>query len=383
MNTSSSSGSKSISSRCTKSGWSAVASSSSRCRIASMRPARRARRRPPGSRHRAPQQLEVTARDRHRRAQLVRGVVQEALLALEQRPLLLGALLGDLRASARRRACHDHARNMRRHQTDLDSSPQTGAAEGVERRARIRSAPITQRRARAASTQRPDPERRTASTRLIQTKWKRIVSQLGHDDHRRVVGDREHDHAHSTQQVSGADRLRRSCRGAVTGVADGLDRRVGSELSPQPAHADIDDVGARIEVRAPDLRQEPLAADRPRRRAASGSAAGGTRGRRGQRRLTDAGLAAGDVERERPARRSCCRRRRARAELRPGPGEQFVERERLRQAVDGAELEAAQLRRQIVAGRRINTDSSGPRRVARSTSRPSRPGSSRSRMTIS
>ena len=41
------------------------------------------------------QQFEVAAGDRHRRAQLVRRVVDEALLALEHRAALLGAPLGD------------------------------------------------------------------------------------------------------------------------------------------------------------------------------------------------------------------------------------------------------------------------------------------------
>ena len=42
------------------------------------------------------QQLEVAAGDRQRRAQLVRGVVDETLLALEHRAALLGARLRDL-----------------------------------------------------------------------------------------------------------------------------------------------------------------------------------------------------------------------------------------------------------------------------------------------
>src|ERR1700752_1337334 len=55
-----------------------------------------------------------------------------------------------------------------------------------------------------------------------------------------------------------AARFRRSQ--AVAGIPHSLDRRVGSELLPQPAHADVDDVRARGEVVAPDLGEQPLPA---------------------------------------------------------------------------------------------------------------------------
>src|SRR2546429_9272958 len=51
------------------------------------------------------------------------------------------------------------------------------------------------------------------------------------------------------------------CSKAITRMADRLDRRVGPELLAEPADADVDDVRPRVEVIAPDLRQEPLAAD--------------------------------------------------------------------------------------------------------------------------
>src|SRR2546423_12385653 len=52
--------------------------------------------------------------------------------------------------------------------------------------------------------------------------------------------------------------LRRS--NPIPRVADGLDRG-GAELLAQPADADVDDVRARVEVVAPYLGEEPLAAD--------------------------------------------------------------------------------------------------------------------------
>src|SRR5438552_18673407 len=42
-------------------------------------------------------------------------------------------------------------------------------------------------------------------------------------------------------------------------VPDGLDR-LGAELLPQPPDADVDDVRAGVEVVAPDLREQALAA---------------------------------------------------------------------------------------------------------------------------
>src|SRR5919204_6104250 len=43
-------------------------------------------------------------------------------------------------------------------------------------------------------------------------------------------------------------------------MPDRLDWCVGPELLPQPADADLDDVRARVEVVAPDLGEQPLAA---------------------------------------------------------------------------------------------------------------------------
>src|SRR5436309_216739 len=48
---------------------------------------------------------------------------------------------------------------------------------------------------------------------------------------------------------------------AVPRMADGLDRRFRPELLPQAADADLDDVRARVEVVAPDLGEQALAAD--------------------------------------------------------------------------------------------------------------------------
>src|SRR2546423_14383615 len=82
-------------------------------------------------------------------------------------------------------------------------------------------------------------------------KWNGIVSQLCH----RHIATR-FAAANATHAISSD--LRRS--NPVPRVANGLDR-VGAELLPQAADADVDDVRARVEVVAPDLREQALAAD--------------------------------------------------------------------------------------------------------------------------
>src|SRR5919197_2383632 len=49
-------------------------------------------------------------------------------------------------------------------------------------------------------------------------------------------------------------------RKPVPRVADGLDRRLRPELLAQTADADLDDIRARVEVVAPDLGEQTLAA---------------------------------------------------------------------------------------------------------------------------
>ena len=82
---------------------------------------------------RSPQDLEVSARDRHGRAELVRGVVQEALLALEQRcPLVREPLDFAHRMLAAPRV-PDHCKEHHGHQRDLEQlAPRLIAVERVD-----------------------------------------------------------------------------------------------------------------------------------------------------------------------------------------------------------------------------------------------------------
>src|SRR5689334_22793286 len=81
-------------------------------------------------------------------------------------------------------------------------------------------------------------------------KWNGIVSQPGKKTMATRFAAAKAAHATSTG-------LRHAK--AITDMAHGLDRCVPAELVPQPADAHVDDVRARIEVIAPDLREQALA----------------------------------------------------------------------------------------------------------------------------
>src|SRR5947208_16406346 len=83
-------------------------------------------------------------------------------------------------------------------------------------------------------------------------KWNGIVSQLA----QRTIAAR---FARAKTAQATSTRLRSNH--SVTGMSDRLDGRARAELLPETPHADVDDVRARIEVVAPDLGEQPLAAD--------------------------------------------------------------------------------------------------------------------------
>src|SRR5919197_5429610 len=108
-----------------------------------------------------------------------------------------------------------------------------------------------------ASTPSIGPTRHTRkpyrSVRLTQMKWKGIVSHGSHSAIATRFATANAPHA-SSSPVS------LSLGKAVPRVADGLDRRGRPELLAQAPHTDFDDVRARVEVVAPDLGEETLAA---------------------------------------------------------------------------------------------------------------------------
>src|SRR5712691_10082069 len=174
-------------------------------------------------------------------------------------------------------------------------------------------------------------------------RWNGIVSQPGHTSMAATFAP-----ANASQAASS----RRSRRKPIPRIPHRLDRRVRSELPAQPPDADVDHVGAGVEVISPHLREQPLPAH---------DLAGMLRELVQEAELavrevadvrSDAGLATGEVEHEDPgvhdARLPGVRRP---PELRADSGDQLVERERLRQVVARAERESPQLGAQVRARR--------------------------------
>ena len=88
--------------------------------------------------------------------------------------------------------------------------------------------------------------------RLIHTKWKGIVSQLGHA----IIASR---FARANTAHASSTALRRNQ--PVAGMPNRLDGGVGTELLTQSADAHVDDVRPWVERVAPDLGEQSLAAD--------------------------------------------------------------------------------------------------------------------------
>src|SRR6266545_6514190 len=98
--------------------------------------------------------------------------------------------------------------------------------------------------------------------RLTQMKWNGTVSQSGAS----AIATRLA-MANPTQTRSGQKRRSGQPKDSAPGdsiplTSHGRDH-VGAELGPEPAHVDVDHVGAGIEVIPPDRRQQPLLGDRP------------------------------------------------------------------------------------------------------------------------
>src|SRR5690349_16915788 len=82
-------------------------------------------------------------------------------------------------------------------------------------------------------------------------KWNGIVSQVSQASMPATFAAANAPHASSTR-LGGQ---------AIAGMADGLDGRARAELQPEAPDADLDHVRAWVEVEAPDLGEQPLAAD--------------------------------------------------------------------------------------------------------------------------
>src|SRR5690242_13950351 len=173
-------------------------------------------------------------------------------------------------------------------------------------------------------------------------KWNGIVSQSGQS----CIATR---FAAAKANHTASIALRR--KKAIAAMPHGLDR-VGAELLPQPADADLDHVRLRVEVVAPDVREQPLAADNLA--LVQDEVVQEPELPVGERRddVAELRLPARYVEREQArAHDAAVLTGPPAAQLRPHAREQLVERERLREVVAGAAVEPAQLRLELAARR--------------------------------
>ena len=127
-------------------------------------------------------------------------------------------------------------------------------------------------------------------------------------------------------------------------MSDCLDRGSRAELLPQPPDANVDHVRARVEVVSPDVREQPLPADDLALvQDEVVEEAELPVGQLGDH-LPQPCLPLRDVERETAGPHDgAVLDRPSPPELGAHAGEQLVERERLRDVVAGAEVQAAQL----------------------------------------
>src|SRR5438128_7731343 len=97
--------------------------------------------------------------------------------------------------------------------------------------------------------------------KLTQMKWKGTVSQSGHSHMAMRFATANRPQATLTTTGRCAGQSDRSARCKLVALsAHGLDRLL-PQLRPQPADVHVDDVGTRLEVVAPDRRQQPFLRD--------------------------------------------------------------------------------------------------------------------------
>src|SRR5437870_5000747 len=96
-----------------------------------------------------------------------------------------------------------------------------------------------------------------SSVTLTQMKWKGTVSHSASSSIAARFANANRNHAASIRVKRCLGHSRSDAIDAIPLPADGLDE-VGAELGPEPAHVDVDDVRARVEVIAPHRGQQPL-----------------------------------------------------------------------------------------------------------------------------
>src|SRR4249920_882446 len=194
-------------------------------------------------------------------------------------------------------------------------------------------------------------------------KWKGIVSQLGRASiaarfaavkTSQATSTHDSPRVHLGRCVESLDLINLALgrgREPVAAVSHRLDRRLRAELLPEPPDAHVDDVRARVEVVAPDIREQPLATHHFALVQNEVVQEAELAVRELGDHVAEASLAACEVERQCPCAHDRPAVARARAsELSPDTREKLVERERLRDVVTGAEPETTELCLQVGSG---------------------------------
>src|SRR5215211_178631 len=171
-------------------------------------------------------------------------------------------------------------------------------------------------------------------------KWKGIVSQLGSSPIATRFAT-----ANAAQAISGT--LRRSQ--PIAAMSHRLDRCLLAEFLPQSSNAHLDHIRARVEMVAPHLRQQPLAADDLALVAHEMMQKSELAVRELRSHVAELDLPPRHVEDQLPGAHdgAVIIAAAAVAQLRPDPREQLIEGERLRDVVTGTEIEATQFRLEV------------------------------------
>src|SRR4029453_12617585 len=180
--------------------------------------------------------------------------------------------------------------------------------------------------------------------RLTQMKWNGTVSHSGANAIATRLASANPTQARSGQKRRSGQPKRSGYGDSISLTPHGRDR-VGAQFRPEPAHIDVDHVGAGIEVVLPDRRQQPLlgygGAPVLHELAQEHELALGQRDRPG----AAVSLPSDQIEPQAASDQGGGGAGGGRPQPSPYPGQQLVERERLGQIVLGPGLQAVDLGR--------------------------------------
>src|SRR5512132_258295 len=195
------------------------------------------------------------------------------------------------------------------------------------------------------------------TVRLTQMKWNGTVS---HEEMMSIAARLASENSTQATSIHRSRFGHSSVSGRIEPVSHPTDRgdRVWTELRAEAANVDIDHVRSGVEVVTPDRREQPFLRHRascmPHQLLEEQELSVGER----DRPATVIDLAPDQVERRRANHQLRLVGSRCGSQARPHPGEQLLERERLREVVLRAELERSHLRSRV-AERREDEDGLG------------------------